>query len=238
VTETLNVNPAALREAATGLSEAAAGAYEKGDREAAERVKFEPGDEPKDKPGDTPPPPTDKGDYRPITVEQLRKIVPELSQAKAEEMIGPLNDAMKQGGMNTPQRQAAFISQIAVESDRFRTYEEYADGSQYEGRTDLGNTQPGDGKKYKGRGVIQITGRSNYTQMSKDLGVDFVNHPELAATPEYAFKSAVWYWNSRDGNSIADGGNITAITRMVNGGTHNLAERTDYYNRGLQVLGG
>lgn len=293
MTETLNVNPAALRVAASGLSEAvtsfrgpgnaltaaagplsgldvasacsqvadaidrqaqslgtkvtkfadnltsAAGAYEKGDREAAERVKFEPGDKPEDKPGDTPaPPPTDNGNYRPITVEQLRKIVPELSQAKAEEMIGPLNDAMKQGGMNTPQRQAAFISQIAVESDRFRTYEEYADGSQYEGRTDLGNTQPGDGKKYKGRGVIQITGRSNYTQMSKDLGVDFVNHPELAATPEYAFKSAVWYWNSRDGNAIADGGDITAITRMVNGGTHNLAERTDYYNRGLQVLGG
>ncbi|MFV8051686.1 glycoside hydrolase family 19 protein [Mycobacterium sp. 48b] len=215
----------------------AAKAYEKGDQESADKIKFdEPGKEEGEQKGsEDPPQPTDPN-YDPVTVEELREIVPELSQAKAEEMVGPLNEAMREGGMNTPQRQAAFLSQIAVESDRFNTYEEYADGSDYEGREDLGNTQPGDGTKYKGRGVIQITGRYNYTQMSEDLGVDFVNHPELAATPDYAFKSAVWYWNNHDGNAVADGGNITDITRMVNGGTNNLAERTDYYNRGLQVL--
>jgi putative chitinase len=99
---------------------------------------------------------------------------------------------MKQGGMNTPQRQAAFISQVAEESDRFNTFEEYADGSEYNGRIGLGNTQPGDGPRFKGRGAIQVTGRSNYTQMSKDLGVDFVDHPELAAEPQWAFKTALW----------------------------------------------
>ena len=82
-----------------------------------------------------------------------------------------------------------------------------------------------------------MTGRHNYTQMSEDLGVDFVNHPELAATPEYAFKTAEWYWSSRNGNAVADGGDINDITLMVNGGYHGLAERTEYYNRGLQVLG-
>lgn len=213
----------------------AASAYEKGDKTSADKIKFEePGKESDEQEGTTGAPADPN--YDPVTVAELREIVPELSQAKAEEMVGPLNEAMREGGMNTPARQAAFLSQIAVESDRFNTYEEYADGSQYEGRTDLGNTEPGDGTKYKGRGVIQITGRYNYTQMSEDLGVDFVNHPELAATPDYAFKSAVWYWNNHDGNAVADGGNITDITRMVNGGTNNLAERTEYYNRGLQVL--
>ena len=290
--ETLNVDPAVLRQAASGLSDVltnfrgpgsalaaaassltgldvasacgkvaetidrqaeglgtkvtafadnlteAADAYEKGDEEAADSIKFEESSDKDDDASTGDEPVVADGDYTPVTAEQLCQIVPELSPEKAQEMVKPLNEAMKEGGMNTPQRQAAFLSQIAVESDRFNTYEEYADGSQYEGRTDLGNTQAGDGTKSKGRGVIQITGRYNYTEMSKDLGVDFVNHPELAATPDYAFKSAVWYWNTHDGNSIADGGDIGAITRMVNGGDHNLAERTTYYNKGLQVLGG
>lgn len=212
----------------------AAAAYRRGDTEAADRIQgVLPGDQPpEDQPGDGG---ADPG-YHPVSAEDLRRIVPELSEQRAAEIVGPLNDAMREGGMNTPQRQAAFISQVAVESDRFRTFEEYASGAAYEGRADLGNTQPGDGVRYKGRGAIQVTGRHNYTKMSEELGVDFVNHPELAATPQYAFKSALWYWNSRDGNAFADRGDIVRITEMVNGGHHNLAERTDYYNRGLQVL--
>lgn len=100
--------------------------------------------------------------------------------------------------MNTPQRQAAFISQVAEESDRFRTFEEYADGSEYEGRADLGNTQPGDGPRYKGCGAIQVTGRSNYTRMSKDLGVDFVNHPELAAAVRVQNRAVVLGYSQRE----------------------------------------
>ncbi|MGB0971687.1 MAG: glycoside hydrolase family 19 protein [Mycobacterium sp.] len=207
------------------------------DEELAAAVRTSVGDATADPQGSPTPTPIPADGYTPVSTEQLREIVPEMSQARAEETVGPLNQAMREGGMNTPVRQAAFISQVAVESDRFNTFEEYADGSDYEGRADLGNTQPGDGTRYKGRGAIQVTGRHNYTQMSEDLGVDFVNHPELAATPEYAFKTAEWYWSSRNGNAVADGGDINDITLMVNGGYHGLAERTEYYNRGLQVLG-
>jgi putative chitinase len=174
--------------------------------------------------------------FQPVTAAQLTQIVPGLSPERAAQIVGPLNEAMQQGGMNTPQREAAFISQVAEESDRFNTFEEYADGSQCEGRTDLGNTQPGDGPRYKGRGAIQVTGRYNYTQMSKDLGVDFVDHPELAATPQYAFKTALWYWDTHKGNAVADTGDIVKITEMVNGGTHGLDVRTQFYNNALQVL--
>ncbi|MDN3460878.1 glycoside hydrolase family 19 protein [Rhodococcus sp. APC 3903] len=144
---------------------------------------------------------------------------------------------MRESDINTPQRKAALIATLAVESDRFQTFEEYASGADYEGRSDLGNTQPGDGVKYKGRGAIQITGRDNYTQMGRDLGVDFVNNPELAATPAYAFETAAWFWTSHDVNSAADQG-IEAATLIVNGGDHGLAERTAYYNTALAVLGG
>lgn len=174
--------------------------------------------------------------YKPVTADQLTQIVPGLSAERAAQIVGPLNDAMRRGGMNTPGRQAAFISQVAEESDRFNTFEEYADGSEYNGRADLGNTQPGDGPRYKGRGAIQVTGRSNYTRMSHDLGVDFVNHPELAAEPQYAFRTALWYWDTHNGNAVADTGDIVKITRMVNGGTHGLDVRSQFYNNALRLL--
>jgi putative chitinase len=216
--------------------DSAAAAYERGDAGAANRIEGVDPDAPAPEDGGPAVPPPGAGDYRPVTVEQLQQIVPELTPQRAQEIVGPLNDTMRKGGMNTPQRQAAFISQVAVESDRFATFEEYADGSQYEGRTDLGNTQPGDGTRYKGRGAIQVTGRYNYEKMSEDLGVDFVNHPELAAEPQYAFETALWYWNTHDGNAVADTGDIVKVTEMVNGGHHALDVRTNYYNRGMQVL--
>jgi putative chitinase len=89
----------------------------------------------------------------------------------------------------------------------------------------------------EGRGAIQVTGRYNYEKMSRDLGLDFVNHPELAADLQYAFKSALWYWNTHDGNAVAGSGNIRTIPEMVNGGTTAPDVRTKYYNRSLQVLG-
>ena len=92
---------------------------------------------------------------------------------------------------------AAFLGQCAHESAKFTTTKEFADGSQYEGRKDLGNVKPGDGPKYKGRGFIQITGRANYTQAAKDLGIDLVNHPELAERPDVATKVSLWYWKTR-----------------------------------------
>jgi putative chitinase len=95
---------------------------------------------------------------------------------------------------------------------------------------------PGTATSTGGRGAIQATGGHNYTRMSEDLEVEFVSYPELASSPEYACETAFWYWNSRDGNAAADGGDIVAIAEMVNGGHHHLAERSACHRRALRVL--
>ena len=122
---------------------------------------------------------------------------------------------------------AAFLGQCAHESAKFTTTKEFADGSQYEGRKDLGNVKPGDGVKYKGRGFIQITGRANYTQAAKDLGIDLVNHPELAEKPDVAAKVSLWYWKTRVQPKISNFTNTKAVTKKVNGGTNGLQQRTN-----------
>jgi putative chitinase len=122
---------------------------------------------------------------------------------------------------------AAFLAQCAHESAKFTTTKEFADGSQYEGRKDLGNVKPGDGVKYKGRGFLQITGRANYTQASKDLGIDLVNHPELAERPDIAIKVSLWYWKTRVQPKITNFTNTKAVTKKVNGGTTALQQRVN-----------
>jgi predicted chitinase len=121
---------------------------------------------------------------------------------------------------------AAFMGQCAHESAKFTTTKEFSNGTQYEGRTDLGNTQPGDGARYKGRGFIQITGRANYTAAGKALGIDLVNHPELAERPDIATKVSIWYWNTRVKPRVGDFANTKQVTKKVNGGTNGLQQRT------------
>jgi predicted chitinase len=121
---------------------------------------------------------------------------------------------------------AAFMGQCAHESAKFTTTKEFSSGTQYEGRADLGNTQPGDGARYKGRGFIQITGRANYTAAGKALGIDLVNHPELAERPDIATKVSIWYWNTRVKPRVANFGNTKAVTKKVNGGVNGLQDRT------------
>ena len=123
---------------------------------------------------------------------------------------------------------AAFLGQCAHESAKFTTTKEFADGSQYEGRKDLGNVYPGDGPKYKGRGFIQITGRANYTQAAKDLGIDLVNHPELAEKPDVATKVSLWYWKTRVQPKISNFNNTKAVTKKINGGLRGLDKREKY----------
>ncbi|SNS74103.1 glycoside hydrolase family 19 protein [Rhodococcoides kyotonense] len=177
-----------------------------------------------------PPPPTF------ITAAQLAAIVPQVPADKLATYVAPLNAAMVSGGIDNPIRKAAFIAQLLVESDGFRTFEEYASGRAYEGRSDLGNTQPGDGQRYKGRGAIQVTGRHNYESMSQATGVDFVSNPELVSSPEYAFTTAVWYWTSRHLNQAADISGIIKVSELVNGGHHGLAERLAAFQRGLDAF--
>lgn len=171
-----------------------------------------------------------------ITAEQLAAIVPQIPSDKVTTYAGLLNAAMVSGGIDSPVRKAAFVAQLVVESDSFRTFEEYASGRAYEGRAELGNTQPGDGERYKGRGAIQVTGRHNYESVSQATGIDFVSNPELVAAPEYAFTTAVWYWTSRHLNQTADNSGIVRVSELVNGGHHGLAERLACFQRGLDVL--
>jgi predicted chitinase len=173
-----------------------------------------------------------------MSLQQLQSIMPNLSTSRAQQMLPHLNAAMQEAGINTPKRQAAFLAQLAHESGEFRYMEEIASGAAYEGRLDLGNTQPGDGVRFKGRGPIQLTGRANYQAASQALGIDLVNNPTRAADPDVGFRTAAWFWNSRDLNSFADAGNFDAITFRVNGGFNGKASRDTYYARALQVLGG
>ncbi|WP_225408961.1 LysM peptidoglycan-binding domain-containing protein [Stigmatella hybrida] len=181
--------------------------------------------------------PSNGGDVKGgVSLAQLRKIMPNLSQAKAEQYLPHLNRAMAEANINTPKRQAAFLAQLAHESGEFRYMEEIASGAAYEGRRDLGNTQPGDGVRFKGRGPIQLTGRSNYRAAGQALGIDLENNPKRAADPDVGFRTAAWFWNSRNLNSYADAGNFREVTRRVNGGYNGLASREAYYQRALNVL--
>lgn len=141
--------------------------------------------------------------------------------------------------ITTDKRIAAFIAQCAHESNQFLATREYASGSAYEGRKDLGNTFKGDGKKFKGRGYIQLTGRTNYNAMSKELFGDnrLVLNPELLATPEYAMESAMVYWKWRNLNKYADIQYFETITKRINGGLNGFAERVLFYNGFCRLWG-
>jgi predicted chitinase len=183
--------------------------------------------------------PVDTKNWKPgagdVTPAQLQRIVPSLTSAKAAEVAPHLNRAMKEANISTPERKAAFIAQLAHESGGFKYNQEIASGAAYEGRRDLGNTQPGDGKRFKGRGYIQLTGRANYAAAGKALGLDLVNNPELAAKPENAARVAAWYWNSRGLNKLADQGNFDGITKRINGGYNGKADRDAYHARALRA---
>ncbi|WP_422723938.1 peptidoglycan-binding protein [Hyalangium rubrum] len=171
-----------------------------------------------------------------VTLSQLKSIMPHLSDARARQTLPHLNKAMAEAKINTPKRQAAFIAQLAHESGEFRYFEELASGRAYEGRRDLGNIHPGDGVRYKGRGPIQLTGRSNYRAAGRALGIDLEGNPKRAADVDVGFRTAAWFWNSRNLNSYADAGNFREVTRRINGGYNGLASRQAYYSRALNVL--
>lgn len=129
------------------------------------------------------------------------------------------------GIMDSPLRLAHFLAQLIHESGSFRYMEEIASGQAYEGRRDLGNTEPGDGKLFKGRGPIQVTGRANYRYFGRKIGVDIERHPEIAAIPSIGLHLALEYWKDRGLNALADRDDVVAITRKINGGTNGLADR-------------
>lgn len=141
-----------------------------------------------------------------------------------------LNNAMTEFGVTD---HAMFVAQLAHESGEFRYVREIASGLAYEGRKDLGNDEEGDGRRYKGRGYLQITGKANYRECGAALGLDLVAHPELLELPVLAARSAGWFWQSRKLNGLS----LTACTRRINGGLNGLDQRRAYYLKAREVLG-
>jgi len=173
-----------------------------------------------------------------LTIDQLQEVMPQLGTPFARIYLGPLNEAMHEADISTSAlRTAAFLAQIAHESHELQWWHELASGAEYEGRKDLGNTEPGDGVRYKGRGPIQLTGRANYRAAGKALGVDLEAHPEAAQLPSVGFRTAAWFWTTHGLNALADAGNFRAITQRINGGLNGEAEREAYYAKAKQMLG-
>ena len=174
-----------------------------------------------------------------ITQQQLQQILPNAGQT-AGVFVPVLNTAMVHYQIIGPQRVAAFIAQIGHESGQLKYVKEIwgptAAQAKYEGRKDLGNTVAGDGSKYRGRGLIQITGRANYMACGEALGLDLIKQPELLEKPQHACMSAAWFWATRGLNTLADVGQFDRITRRINGGQNGAADRQALYARALKVL--
>ncbi len=171
-----------------------------------------------------------------ITLEQFKKIGTNLTDEKAKSWLPYLNASMEEADISSFDRKTAYLAQIAQESDGFNTMQEYASGNEYEGRTDLGNTSKGDGKKYKGRGVIQVTGKSNYKAAGDYVGEDLVKNPERAADVDVGFRTAAWFWGSHNLNDKADKKDFDGITQTINGGTNGAASRADYFAGAKKTL--
>lgn len=155
---------------------------------------------------------------------------------RAQKWLVPLTHAMQEFGIDTPARQASFLAQVAHESGHLYYVEEIASGKAYEGRQDLGNTQSGDGIKYKGRGLLQITGRANYAACGKALELDLIDHPELLCVPTNAARSAAWFWSTHGLNVLADKGDQVGVTRRINGGVNGLADRLALFQSAQKAL--
>jgi putative chitinase len=149
----------------------------------------------------------------------------------------PLTITMREFDISTPQRQAAFLANIAHESGSLRYVEEIASGDAYEGRKDLGNTQSGDGRRFKGRGLPQITGRDNYRACGAALGLDLLANPDLLEQPLPAARSAGWFWKTRNLGPIADADKFGTVCRVWNGGFNGLDDRIIHWLRIRKCLG-
>jgi putative chitinase len=151
--------------------------------------------------------------------------------------LQPLNDAMDEFGISTLTRQAAFLAQVCHESGSLHYTREIADGSAYEGRMDLGNSESGDGIRFKGRGLIQVTGRANYLTCGRALGIDLIAYPEALEQAGPASRSAGWFWQSKSLSGVADAGKFGTLCKLVNGGYNGLDDRIIAYLNSRKALG-
>jgi len=183
-----------------------------------------------------------------MTPAQLCRVMTLCPFERALLFAGPISDAMTEFAIDsTLARQAAFIAQIAHESGELQYVAELASGAAYECRADLGNCFTGDGIKFKGRGLLQITGRSNYADCSLALfgnALRLLNDPRLLETPQYAADSAGWFWSSRGLNAYADAGDFETISVKINGRNkatgmpNGYSQRMMYWRRAQSALAG
>ncbi|MEM6986169.1 MAG: glycoside hydrolase family 19 protein [Pseudomonadota bacterium] len=163
---------------------------------------------------------------------KLQAFMPHALPDNIERYRRHLRALMPVHSIDTPLRIVHFLAQLAHESGSFRYAEELASGAAYEGRSDLGNTRRGDGKRFKGRGLIQLTGRANYQAYSDDSGIDYVAKPKLLATDAKASVDvACWFWSTRGLNTLADADDVRAVTRRINGGYNGIDDRIAYLKR-------
>jgi putative chitinase len=170
-----------------------------------------------------------------IDPDALRHVCPNLDADDARRIADGMGEAFMRFEINTPRRAAMAVAQWGHESDHFRTATEYASGDAYEGRKDLGNLQKGDGRRFKGRGRIQITGRTNYEAIAKALEIDCVNDPDLLASPPNSELASGYWWFSHDCNGFCDKNDFAGLTRRINGGVNGLAERKRLYGLATEV---
>jgi len=187
-----------------------------------------------------------------LSMQQIRKMAKgSVNQANANSIIVAINTYGPRVGLDQPHRLAQFLPQVMHESGSFKWDREIWGPTpaqkRYEGRKDLGNTEPGDGKKFSGKGPMQITGRDNTTRFSKwaksidPNAPDFVENPELINSDPWEGLSAIWYWTEgnperKSLNHYADQNNIEMITRRINGGLNGYGDRLEYYDRVALVL--
>jgi len=174
-------------------------------------------------------------------IEANIKANPNFKGYTLDDIVVYLNRYAEKFGITTPARWAHYLAQIAHESAEMRYTKEIASGAAYDtGRLAqrLGNTPQadGDGQRYKGRGLIQITGRANYEAYKKNCGFDVVNYPDLLCQPVGAIKSSMWFWKTHGLNQLADKDFFMEITKKINGGTNGLTARRKYLIRAKQTL--
>jgi len=175
-----------------------------------------------------------------VSEEQLRRMMP-TAGSRLDAHWPYINEALAEGRIDTPRRITTFLAQLAHESAEYRYMEEIWGPTEaqlgYEGRADLGNTQPGDGRKFAGVGPIQNTGRANITACGLYLGIDTAADPKLLTLPQYGTRSAVWFWNTRKLSLLADRDWFKTITRIINGGLNGFSDRRMYWDRNRALLG-
>jgi putative chitinase len=179
----------------------------------------------------------------PIDHQVMLEIAPHFSGKSAErqavivaEVGEVLQSTLEEYEIATRLRIAHFLAQTCHESAGFSTTEEFATGGAYEGRSDLGNVKPGDGRRYKGRGLLQLTGRANYAKLGAKLGVNLEEDPEQAAEPKLSLRIACEYWKQRNINRFCDEDDLIRVTKLINGGLNGLDQRRAFTTKAKTAI--